>query len=221
MKVLVLHAFPLGPEMWAPQRDVFDAHDAVVPNLYELEGSSIEGWATQLLGQVDGEFAAVGASMGGYTAYELARQAPDRVHGLFLTGARAGADDEQRRAARNAAIETLRRDGIEAWAPNAPAPPPPERTVEELVRATEALRDRRDSTDVVAGFPGPFWLVVGDGDPFLPVEEARGIVASAPNGRLEVLEGAGHFTNIERRTRFSELLTDFLAQASDIPTRPS
>ena len=210
MKVVILHAFPLGPEMWAPQRDALERHEVVAPNLYGLEGNSIEGWAQQILDEVDGEFAAVGASMGGYTAYELARQAPDRVRGLFLTGARAGADDEQRRAARNSAIETLRRDGIEAWAPTAPAPPPPERTVEELVRATEALRDRRDSSDVVAAFRGPFCLVVGDGDPFLPVEEARGIVASAPNGRLEVLEGAGHFTNIERRTRFNDLLRAFL-----------
>ena len=210
MNVVILHAFPLGPEMWAPQREALEEHEVVAPNLYGLEGNSIEGWAQQILDEVDGEFAAVGASMGGYTAYELARQAPDRVRGLFLTGARAGADDEQRRAARNSAIETLRRDGIEAWAPTAPAPPPPERAVEELVRATEALRDRRDSSDVVAAFPGPFWLVVGDGDPFLPVEEARGIVASAPNGRLEVLEGAGHFTNIERRTRFNDLLRAFL-----------
>jgi 3-oxoadipate enol-lactonase len=210
VNVVILHAFPLGPEMWAPQREALEEHEVVAPNLYGLEGNSIEGWAQQILDEVDGEFAAVGASMGGYVAYELARRAPDRVRGLFLTGARAGADDEQRRAARNAAIETLRRDGIEAWAPTAPAPPPPERTVEELVRATEALRDRRDSSDVVAAFRGPFWLVVGDGDPFLPVDEARGIVASAPNGRLEVLEGVGHFTNIERRTRFNELLREFL-----------
>jgi pimeloyl-ACP methyl ester carboxylesterase len=52
--------------------------------------------------------------------------------------------------------------------------------------------------------------VVGDTDPFLPVDEAREIVASAPTGRLEVIEGAGHFTNVERRNRFNELLTEFL-----------
>ncbi len=116
----------------------------------------------------------------------------------------------QRRAARDKAIETLRERGIEAWAPSAPAPPPPERTIDELIGATEALRDRRDSTDVVAGFQGPLWIVVGDNDPFLPVDEAREIVASAPNGRLEVIEGAGHFTNLERPDRFNELLREFL-----------
>jgi pimeloyl-ACP methyl ester carboxylesterase len=210
MKVVLLHAYPLGPEMWAPQRDALEGHEVVAPNLYDLGGSSIDAWAERVLEDVDGDCAAVGASMGGYVALALARLATERVRGLLLAGSRAGADDADRRAARDRAIQTLRDDGIEAWAPSAPAPPPPERTVEELVRATQALRDRRDSTDVVAGFQGPLWVVVGENDPFLPVEEAREIVASAPNGRLEVLEGGGHITNVDRRTRFNELLREFL-----------
>ena len=213
MKVVLLHAFPLGPEMWAPQRDVLADHDVVAPNLYELGGNSIDDWAEQIFDGLDGEFAAVGASMGGYVALSLARLAPESVSGLFLAGSRVGADDADRRAARDQAIDTLREGGIEAWAPNAPAPPPLERTVEELIRATEAIRDRRDSTGVAAGFEGPLWVVVGDSDPFLPVDEAMQIVASAPNGRLEVIEDAGHFTNVERRNRFNELLTEFLDSA--------
>jgi pimeloyl-ACP methyl ester carboxylesterase len=211
MKVAMLHAFPLGPEMWSPQRDALAGHEVFAPNLYDLGGSSIDGWAEQILEQLEGDFPAVGASMGGYVALALARLAPERVRGILLGGARAGADDDRRRAARNEGIRTLREDGIEAWAPSAPAPPPRERTVEELIRATEALRDRRDSTDLVAGFDRPLWVVVGTEDPFLPVDEAREIADSAPNGRLEVLEGAGHFTNVDRRNRFNELLTEFLA----------
>jgi pimeloyl-ACP methyl ester carboxylesterase len=213
MKVVLLHAFPLGPEMWAPQRDALAGHDVLAPNLYELEGGSIDGWAEQIWDGFDEDFAAVGASMGGYVAYALARLAPERAKGLFVAGSRAGADDEGRRAKRDEAIQTLREQGIEAWAPSAPAPPPPERTVEELIRATEALRDRRDATGVVQSFGGPLWVVVGSEDPFLPVDEAREIVALAPQGRLEVLEGAGHFTNVDRRNRFNELLAEFLRTA--------
>jgi pimeloyl-ACP methyl ester carboxylesterase len=214
VKVVLLHAFPLGPEMWAPQREALADHDVLVPSLYELEGNSVDGWAEQLLDQVDGELAVVGASLGGYVGLAMARLAPEQVRGLLLAGSRAGADDAHRRAAREQAIKTLSEDGIEAWAPSAPAPPPPERTVEELIRATEALRDRRDSTDVVARFEGPLWIAVGDDDPFLPLDEAREIVASAPNGRLEVFSGAGHFTNVERPDRFNELLREFLQAAS-------
>jgi pimeloyl-ACP methyl ester carboxylesterase len=212
--VVLIHAFPLGPEMWAPQRDALEGHDVIAPSLYELDGSSIDGWAAQILDNVEGDVVAVGASIGGYVALAMARRAPERVKGVFLAGSRAGADDADRKAARDKAIETLREQGIEAWAPSAPAPPPPERTVEELVRLTEAMRDRTDSTDVVGAYDGPLWLVVGSEDPFLSVDEARGIVESAPNGRLEVLEGAGHFTNVERRNRFNELLREFLQAAA-------
>jgi pimeloyl-ACP methyl ester carboxylesterase len=213
MNVVLLHAFPLGPEMWAPQEDALEGHEVVAPNLYDLGGSSVDAWAERILADTEGDFAAVGASMGGYVGLAMARLAPERVRGLLLAGSRAGADDADRRAAREKAIQTLREEGIEAWAPSAPAPPPPERTVEELIRGTEALRDRRDATDVVTGFEGPLWVLVGENDPFLPLDEAREIAASAPNGRLEIFEGVGHFPNVERRNRFNELLEEFLQAA--------
>jgi len=214
MKLVLIHAFPLDERMWEPQRETLGGHDVVAPNLYDLGGNSVDGWADRILDDVKGDLAVVGASVGGYVALAMARSQPERTRGLLLAGARAGADSAERRAARNEGIRTLREEGVEAWAPNAPAPPPPERTVDELVRTLEALRDRRDATDVVRGFPGPLWIAVGDGDPFLPVDEAREIAASAPNGRLELFEGTGHFTNVEQPERFNELLREFVDAAS-------
>jgi pimeloyl-ACP methyl ester carboxylesterase len=211
MKVVLLHAFPLDERMWEPQREALAGHDVEALNLYDLGGSSIDGWAERILEQVDGDPAVVGASVGGYVGLAMARREPDRIRGLLLAGARAGADSPERRAARDEAIRTIREQGIEAWAPSAPAPPPPERTVDELVRTLEALRDRPDATDVVRAFAGPLWIAVGDADPFLPLDEAREIAATAPSGRLEVFEGAGHFTNLEQPERFNELLAQFLA----------
>jgi pimeloyl-ACP methyl ester carboxylesterase len=210
MKIVMLHAFPLDERMWEPQRDALAGHDVHAPNLYELGGNSVEHWASAVLETVDDDIAAVGASVGGYVALAMARSDPARVRGLLLAGARVGADSPERRAARDEGIRTLREEGIEAWAPAAPAPPPPERTVEELVSTLEALRDRPDATDVAKTFDGPLWVAVGDRDPFLPVDEARGIVAGARDGRLEVFEDTGHFTNLERPERFNELLQEFL-----------
>ncbi|HKF13833.1 MAG TPA: alpha/beta hydrolase [Gaiellaceae bacterium] len=214
MKLVLIHAFPLDERMWEPQREALGGHDVVAPNLYDLGGNSVDGWADRILDDVMGDLAVVGASVGGYVGLAMARSQPERIRGLLLAGARAGADSPERRAARNEGIRKLREEGVEAWAPNAPAPPPPERTVDELVRTLEALRDRPDATDVVRGFPGPLWIAVGDADPFLPVDEAREIAASAPNGRLELFEGTGHFTNVEQPERFNELLREFVDAAS-------
>jgi pimeloyl-ACP methyl ester carboxylesterase len=211
MKLVLIHAMPLDERMWAPQLEALGDEGIETPNLYDLGGASVDEWAAKLLDRYEGELAVVGASIGGYVALGMARAAPERIRGIMLVGSRAADDPPERKAARNDAIRTLEEDGLEAWAPNAPAPPPAERTVDEVVRAVTALRDRRDSSDVAASFEGPLWVVAGDGDPFLTVEEAEQIAQSAREGRLEVFEDTGHFPNREQPERFNDLLREFLA----------
>ncbi|HVM17469.1 MAG TPA: alpha/beta hydrolase [Gaiellaceae bacterium] len=207
MRVLLLHAFPYDERMWEPQHDVLAGWDWMAPSLYELPGASVEEWARALLERVPDEIVAVGASMGGYLALELARQAPERVCGLLLAGSRAGADSPERRAFRDETIRTLREQGVDAWNPDAA----PGYGADDFVRATQALRDRADASDVVASFAGPFVLVVGEHDELLGVDEARAIVETAPDGRLEVVPGAGHIVGLDQPGRFNEILREFLS----------
>src|SRR6266498_3778893 len=82
--------------MWARQVSRFGG---VAVRLYG-RGNSIEGWAEQILSEVDGELVLVGHSMGGYTALAMAGRAPERVRALVLAGARAGPDTPERQAFR-------------------------------------------------------------------------------------------------------------------------
>jgi pimeloyl-ACP methyl ester carboxylesterase len=214
MKVVLLHAMPLDERMWTPQLPALAGQDVETPNLYDLGGSSVDEWAEKLLERIDGDLAVVGASIGGYVALAMARRAPERVKGLMLAGSRAADDPPERKAAREEALRTLAEGGLEAWAPNAPAPPPAERTVDEVIRAITALRDRPDHTDVARTFDGPLWVAVGDDDPFTPLDEAREIAERAKSGRLEVFEGVGHFPNADQPERFNELLLEFLEEAA-------
>ena len=213
-KLVLLHAFPLDETMWAPQRVALDALglEAEAPNLYELAGNSVESWAEALLERLDRELVLFGASMGGYIALAMARADPERVRAMMLVGARAGADTPERRAVREQVIETLRAEGADAFAAASPFDAPSGLSTDGLIRATELLRDRPDATDVVASFGGPLLVVVGTGDELLSVDEAREIAASARDGRLEVVEGAGHIVSQDRPEQFNELLVGFLAQ---------
>jgi pimeloyl-ACP methyl ester carboxylesterase len=205
--VVLLHAFPLDERMWAPQVEALGGYDVVAPRLYG-RGSSIDDWAAAILDEVSGELRVVGASMGGYAALAMALRAPERVLGLMLAGSRAGADSPERRAYRNQLIRELREHGV-----------PPDidttATADELVAATEALRDRPDAADVIGSFDGPFVLAVGDGDELLPVDEARAVVALAPGGRVEVFPGAGHLPSVEQPEEFNGVLLDFLVRAGE------
>jgi pimeloyl-ACP methyl ester carboxylesterase len=214
MRVVLLHAFPLDERMWEPQHDVLAGWDWMAPSLYELPGESVQSWAASLLERIPDEIVAVGASMGGYLALELARQAPERVRGLLLAGSRAGADTAERRAAREETIRTLREDGLSAWSVTIPWGVSHDYGVEDYVRATRVLRDRPDAADVVASFSGPLVVVVGEDDELLGVDEARAVAESAPDGEVEIVPDAGHIVSLDRPDRFNEILRAFLERCA-------
>jgi pimeloyl-ACP methyl ester carboxylesterase len=216
MNVLYLHAFPLDERMWEPETG---------PHLYSL-GSTMEEWAEAILETYTEPFAAVGVSMGGYCAYALA-QSPYLVEALVVVGARADPDTPERRQARDATIRKLREEGVEAvweemqprlFSENAPAEVVGraraialDLDAEELARGVAAMRDRKDSTELVSQFQGPVLVAVGDGDPFFSVEEARALADLAPRGRLHVFEGCGHLPPLEQPDAFKRVLDEFLA----------
>ena len=213
MSIVLIHAFPLDDRMWEPQTDALHDEDVYVPYLYGLGGNSVDGWAEHVLERTEGELVVVGASLGGYVALAMARISPDRVKALVLAGARAAADPPDRRAARDEMLRVVREEGIEGWNREFSPPGPEDRTTEELIQGIQALRDRQDATDVVSSFAGPVVVVVGDQDEILSVDEARQIAESAPQGRLEVVEGAGHLVSVDAPDRFNELLLELLRPA--------
>lgn len=206
MKVLLLHAWPDDERMWEPQLGPLReaGFDPLAPRLYG-RGAVIDGWAARLLDELDGPFVAVGASMGGYCALALARRAPERVVGLVLVGAKAGADEMDRRVSRNELIASLRESGV---------PPDFDTDVdaEGFAVAQQAIRDRLDLSGVAASFGGPLLVGVGDGDETLSVDEARELASRALLGSLEIFEGAGHLPSIEQPERFNAVLLEFLEQ---------
>jgi pimeloyl-ACP methyl ester carboxylesterase len=222
MKIVLLHAFPLDDRMWEPQRATLAGHDVAAPNLYDLGGSSIDGWAQKILDEAEGDLVAVGASMGGYVALAMARLAQERIRGLLLAGARPDADSPERRAGRAGSIELIEREGAQGLWENqreklfAAEPTSSavemalDRSTEELVRGVEALRDRADSSGALTSLQVPVVFALGAGDLFFSVEEARAFADQSPLGRLVVFERSRHLPNLEQPAEFNETLRELL-----------
>ncbi|MFL5944970.1 MAG: alpha/beta fold hydrolase [Gaiellaceae bacterium] len=214
MNVLLLHAFPLDERMWEPQHAALREHRVTAPRLYG-RGQTMNAWADSIAAEVEGDFAVVGASMGGYCALALAARAPERVRALLLAGSRPDADSPERRAGRADTIELVRREGVDGlWQfmepklfaesrnadPSLMYPDP-----DALVGALEAIRDRDDSTQVARDFDGPLQFVVGEHESFVTPGELAEF-------ELQVVPDAGHLVNIERPDEFNAILREFLAR---------
>jgi pimeloyl-[acyl-carrier protein] methyl ester esterase len=223
MTVVLLHAFPLDERMW----EGLELEDSVAPRLYG-RGNSIEDWARRLLDELEGDLVVVGASMGGYCALELLRQAPQRVRALGLIGSRAEADSPERRVGRDMTIRHIEQDGVEAmWDELRPRlfsefadagvverahSLALDHTPEELTAAVEAMRDRRDSSQTARSFFGPALVAAGGSDAFFTPDEARILAKSMPAASVYVFAGSGHLPSLERPEEFAHVLAELLGR---------
>jgi pimeloyl-ACP methyl ester carboxylesterase len=115
--LVLVHAFPLCRDMWAPQRAALAAsHRVLTPDVCGFGGSELppDGWTmdgladtlTAWLGGIGvaGPVVFGGLSMGGYVALAFARRHPQWVKGLILADTRGDADTAETKAKRDETI---------------------------------------------------------------------------------------------------------------------
>jgi 3-oxoadipate enol-lactonase len=166
-----------------------------------------------------------GLSMGGYVAFDLWRQAPERFAGLVLANTRAGADTPEAAEGRRALAQRLRTEGNVL----ADAPPPllaedadealqdrvkrwiADQPADAIAAAALGMAERPDSTGDLPGISVPTLVITSDGDRLIPADATSPMAEQIPGARLEVLGGVGHLTNVEAPDRFTALLRDHVA----------
>jgi len=241
--LVFLHAFPLDASQWDHQVAAFsDRYRCLRPDAFGCGESPAPPPSLSLSAVADGvltaldrlgvsEFALVGLSMGGYTAFPLLARAGSRVRALVLCDTRPGADSDQARADRLAMAERVRHEGVEVIVESMAAKLLAPRSLEEfhisdpvrgrirrctpegVAACQEAMASRPDSTPVLPSISVPTLVVVGSEDAVTPVSEGEAMVGAIPGARLEVIEGAGHLSNLERWDLFNAAVSGFLEMA--------
>jgi len=177
------------------------------------------------------QFALIGLSMGGYIAFEILRQAPERVLRLALldTSARPDTPDQTERRQLTIAkaqagdlpgIAALMFPGLvhasrrhDAGLRAAIDGMLLETGSEAFARQQTAIMGRLDSRPSLSAIRCPALVLVGDGDeltpPFLAEEIAQGIEGA----QLLTVPGAGHVSTLERPEFVTQTLVAWLRRS--------
>lgn len=214
-------------ELWQQQADMLS--DIANPLIADFSlDDTIAAMARRVLDAAPERFALAALSMGGYVAFEILRQAPERVLRLALLSTSAALDSPVRARHRRAAIQSLN-SGRFAGVTNRMLPTLVHTSkidgpVGELVmrmaqrmgakvflQQQQAITDRQDSRPVLAGIRVPTIVLVGDSDRLTPIEASQEIHQGIVGSELYVLPECGHLPPLEKPMETSALLRRWLA----------
>lgn len=210
--------------VWRPLADAaaLPSHPADV-----TRDGSIAAMAGRLLAETEGALIAVGHSMGGRVAMDMARQAPERLVGLVLANTGHHARREGEDARRQQMIDLGNRDIeqlADAWLPPMldPARVGDAALLAELramVRRAgaavheqqiRALLGRPDAMAYITDIACPMLLIAARQDGWSPIAQHREIAAAAPDAELVIIDNAGHFAPLERPAEVTAAITEWL-----------
>ncbi|MDB5498700.1 MAG: hypothetical protein JWP28_2731 [Phenylobacterium sp.] len=220
----------LTDEVWAPQVAALSAD-------YDLRMSdhgrddTIAGMAARLLEGAPPRFHLAAHAMGGFTAFEVMRQAPQRVISLVLIATLApndGPAQTERRQGYIRLVEDGRFDEVvEERIPILVHPARREdgpllAVVRRMARETgaprflcqqRAIMSRADSRPSLAAIAVPTLLIRGAQDGITTEAHQAEILAGVAGSRLVVVEDCGHLPTLEKPLTTNRLLSDWLAPA--------
>ena len=190
---------------------------------------SIPEIAAQILSMAPPRFALAGLSMGGYTALEIMRQAPDRVTKLALMDTSARADTPEATQGRTDSITLVQETGFDAYLDLswkiAVAPDRQndaqlralydriawEVGPERFIRQQQAIGKRLDSRPQLGAIACPTMVLVGDQDLATPPHLAEEMAIGIGGARLVTIPDCGHLATIEQPDATTAALVEWLS----------
>ncbi len=187
--------------------------------------------AAAVLAAAPPRFALVGLSMGGILAFEIWRQASERVTHMALMDTNPHPESAKRRSLRERQIETALSGGLRDLAVETLKPlylAESNREDQALLatildmaidlgpavfrKQSLALRDRADSVPTLRTIDCPVLVMCGAEDKLCPVEYHELMANEIPGARLRVIRDCGHMACLEQPAIVSQELTNLLAR---------
>lgn len=199
---------------------------------------SLPALAEAVLARSPRRFALAGLSMGGYLAFEILRQAPERVLRLALVDTSARPDTKERKRHRRGLVELAEKGQFRGVTPRMLPLLIARRHLENealtgrvyamaervgrdgFIRQELAVMERPDSRPMLPEIKVPTIVICGREDTLTPPARAEEMAAAIPGADLLVVSGAGHLAPMERPYAVTRALRGWL-QRSWTPDRPS
>lgn len=187
--------------------------------------------AGHILGSAPERFVLAGLSMGGYVAFEIMRQAPERIEALVLLDTSARPDAPEQTARRQELIDVAQTQGIDPLVDillpvflseqhqanndltEAVRAMARETGVEAFVRQQQAIIHRADSHMTLRLIACPTLVIVGANDVLTPPDLAEEIAEGIPGAELCVIDDCGHLSAIEQPGAVNDAIASFLQSA--------
>lgn len=230
-RLVFIHGAGGQPSHWAAQLAAFPGSQAVslaghqINSEATLTVSSIEGHAHYIHEQLknleaDEQIILVGHSMGGAIAQAYALLFPEQVAGLVLvaTGAKIRVSAKLLNGFLTDYPATVKFLVDSGFAPGAseklkrPVREDMENLPAEVTHADFAACNDFDFTAEIYRLTVPTLVLAGSLDALTPLKLSQFLADTIPGAQLEVLEGAGHFLQLEKPAQFNQLLADFAAK---------
>lgn len=224
--LLLLPGLICDERLW---RDVIAGLDArsVVADL--TQDDSIGAMAQRALAAAPARFALAGLSMGGYVAFEIMRQAPERVTHLALLDTSARADDDARKETRRKGIEMVGQGkfiGVSRGLLGSLVAPqhmgtPVAGDVQAMservgqaayMRQQVAIMNRVDSRPTLGDIQVPTLVGVGESDKLTPLELAEEMAAGIAGAELVRFPDSAHLPTMENPSAVVEAMKAWLAR---------
>lgn len=215
LPVVLVPGLNCSPRLYEPQMAALWAFGPVTVADHTRD-DTVAAIARRILGTAPPRFALAGLSMGGYIAFEIVRQAADRVAKLALldTGSRDDPPEAQEKRRVNIALAESERFG-EIVDAQYPLYVHPGRATDAALKAVyvamcedtgpqvyvrqqQAIMSRADSRPLLPSIRCPTLVLVGEQDGATPVALSQEMAVAIPRARLVVVPECGHLSTLEK-----------------------